>query len=120
MVLVNPGVALSTPLVFRGLSNRNNAPMPAQLPKFTDLAAFAAFLAAQRNDLEPPALAIAPVIGTVKQALTAQQGCYLARMSGSGATCFALFATEDAATSAAQTIKQLYPSWWVQSAPMVE
>ncbi|MFM2350186.1 MAG: 4-diphosphocytidyl-2-C-methyl-D-erythritol kinase [Pseudomonadota bacterium] len=120
MVLVNPGVAVSTPMVFRGLENRNNAPMPAQLPKFTDLAAFAAFLAAQRNDLEPPALAIAPMIGTVKQALAAQKGCYLARMSGSGATCFALFATEYAANIAAQTITQLYPSWWVQSASLVD
>ena len=92
VVLVNPGVGVATPAVFKALPRKDNPAMSA-VPACDGLAEFAAWLADQRNDLEGPAQALAPVIGDVKAALSAQAGCLLARMSGSGATCFGLFAT---------------------------
>jgi 4-diphosphocytidyl-2-C-methyl-D-erythritol kinase len=65
-----------------------------------------------RNDLEGPARAIAPVIGAVTDLFAAQPGVTLARMSGSGATCFALFDSEAARTAAAQAIRSAQPDWW--------
>lgn len=116
LVLVNPGIAVSTPEVFRGLERRDNPPMPETLPVFADTPALAAFLRAQRNDLEAPARHIAPVIGDAIAALTDQPGCLLARMSGSGATCFGLFAAEAAAQAAADQLRGRQPGWWIQAA----
>jgi 4-diphosphocytidyl-2-C-methyl-D-erythritol kinase len=113
LVLANPGVAVPTPAVFRALTKRDNAPMPGVLPQFATLAALAAFLHAQRNDLEPPAMQLAPVIASCKAALAAQRGCLLARMSGSGATCFGLFADERAAIAAEAALQAAEPGWWV-------
>lgn len=118
LVLVNPRVQVSTPAVFRGLSRKDNAPMPDLPPRLGSLAEFAAFLATQRNDLEAPAMALAPVIGTVRDALAAQPGCALARMSGSGATCFGLFADAGAAAAAAGAVQAAHPEWWVAAAAM--
>jgi 4-diphosphocytidyl-2-C-methyl-D-erythritol kinase len=87
--------------------------MPDALPDWPDAAALAGWLAAQRNDLEPPARAIAPAIDGVLAALTALPGALFARMSGSGATCFALFAREDAAQDAALALRTDQPAWWV-------
>lgn len=115
LVLVNPRVQISTPTVFKGLARKDNAPMPADLPRFGTVADLAAFLNAQRNDLEAPAQAAEPVIAVVKAALGAQQGCHLARMSGSGATCFGLFADASAAKAAAQAIRAAHPLWWVEA-----
>lgn len=112
LVLVNPGVAVSTPAVFRILARRDNAPMPA-IPPFSDTVALAAFLAAQRNDLQEPAIGLAPVIADALGALAARPACLLARMSGSGATCFGLFADEAAAAAAAAGLQQEKPNWWV-------
>jgi 4-diphosphocytidyl-2-C-methyl-D-erythritol kinase len=78
----------------------------------------AAFLAVQRNDLEAPALQAEPVIALAKAALGAQAGCHLARMSGSGATCFGLFANAQTAEAAAATIRAAYPTWWIEAAAM--
>ncbi|HQT89074.1 MAG TPA: 4-(cytidine 5'-diphospho)-2-C-methyl-D-erythritol kinase [Acidiphilium sp.] len=110
MVLVNPGVAVATADIFRARSGGFSEPanLPASWP---DATAMAADLAQLRNDLEPPALALEPIIGTVLNALRAQPGCLLARMSGSGATCFALFANAADALSAASALRQ--PGWWV-------
>ncbi|MCC5957895.1 MAG: 4-(cytidine 5'-diphospho)-2-C-methyl-D-erythritol kinase [Rhodobacteraceae bacterium] len=113
LVLVNPRVQVSTPLVFRTLPNRNNAPMPAQWPVWPDAHALAAWLHGQRNDLESPARALAPVISQALRALDAQPDCALARMSGSGATCFGMFATEMAANAAARAVQDQHPDWWV-------
>jgi len=88
MVLANPGVGVATPAVFAALRQRENPPMPEDLPHFGDARELAAFLAAQRNDLESAALTIAPVIGDVLAALRGAQGCLVARMSGSGSTCW--------------------------------
>ena len=118
MVLVNPGLGVATPAVFRALPSKTNAPLP-DIPQFANLPDFAQWLAAQRNDLEPPALLLAPVIASVKATLAAQPGCHLARMSGSGATCFGLFETATQAENAAQTLRQSHPDWWVAATPMI-
>ena len=119
MVLVNPCVAVSTPSVFRALERRENPPMPTPLPPLPDMAALVAFVASQRNDLEAPAIALAPVIADVKAALVAQDGCLLARMSGSGATCFGLFAGQAPAEAAARAIRAAQPGWWAAAAPIM-
>jgi 4-diphosphocytidyl-2-C-methyl-D-erythritol kinase len=66
-----------------------------------------------RNDLTMPALILAPVIGKVLAALRARPGVRYARMSGSGATCFGIFASPDAAEAAAHQIRQAHRDWWV-------
>jgi 4-diphosphocytidyl-2-C-methyl-D-erythritol kinase len=120
LVLVNPGVGVSTPAVFKALARADNAPMPREVPKMRSAAELAAFLSMQRNDLEAPAMALQPVIGRVKAALSAQAGCRVARMSGSGATCFGLFDDPLAAHAAARTIRAAEPAWWVADAPLVQ
>ncbi|MEM1431139.1 MAG: 4-(cytidine 5'-diphospho)-2-C-methyl-D-erythritol kinase [Pseudomonadota bacterium] len=112
-VLVNPRVAVSTPAVFRALKERANPPMPDALPKLADAPALIAWLAGQRNDMEGAARGIAPEIGAVLDALAATPGCGLARMSGSGATCFGLFADEAHAREAAKALGDAHPNWWV-------
>ena len=112
-VLVNPGVAVPTPQVFSRLARRENPPLPDPLPAFADAPTLVDWLAAQRNDLEPPARALAPEIDAVLSALAAAPGCRLARMSGSGATCFGLFPDAAAAERAAQALAR--PGWWVRA-----
>ncbi len=112
-VLVNPGVAVPTGAVFKGLERKDNpamAPLPAQ-PGFGVLIDW---LHEQRNDLEAPAIAAQPVIGEVLEAIAATQGCALARMSGSGATCFGLYASAAEAEAAAGQLKR--DGWWVAAA----
>jgi len=111
-VLVNPRVAVSTPDVFHALSRKSNPPM-TPWPESGGFPAMVRWLSDQRNDLQAPAIALHPVIGTVLSALNVQDGCALSRMSGSGATCFALFATAaDAQAGAARLIAD-HPDWWV-------
>jgi len=112
LVLANPGVALPTAEVFRAL---NGATGPAQAwPRMPASAADLAILLRQRrNDLEAPARFLAPAIDPVLAALKAQTGCLLARLSGSGATCFGLFAESRLAEHAARLMARAYPSWWV-------
>lgn len=119
LVLANPGVETPTAAVFGALTRRDHAPMPEDLPRWTDAAALAGWLAAMRNDLEAPARALFPVIDTVLEALAATPGCLLARMSGSGATCFALFADPAAAAAAARRLATAHPDWWVADAPVL-
>lgn len=119
LVLVNPGVAVSTPAVFKSLARADNAPMPRDVPRLRGAAELAAFVQMQRNDLEVAATVLQPVIGRAKAALTAQAGCLMARMSGSGATCFGLFADPFSANAAARAIQQAEPAWWVADAPML-
>lgn len=114
MVLVNPGVAVSTPAVFSGLASKNSAPLNMPMPKAADTAAWMSWLSDQRNDLQSPACMAHPVIDTVLEKLHSQTGCKLARMSGSGATCFALFEGSDAALDAQNAIQAAHPEWWVR------
>jgi len=118
IVLVNPGVAVSTAQVFSALeiSADEAEPLPAA---FADTAALAASLAQRRNDLEKPARQIAPVIAEVLDSLSAAPACLLARMSGSGATCFGLFADETAALDAADQILRSHADWWVAATRLV-
>lgn len=118
LVLVNPGVAIATPDVFKALPAKNNPALP-DVPGFASALEMAQWLAAQRNDLEGPALQLAPVIGAVKQALATAPGCLLARMSGSGATCFGLFADPAEAQSACAAISAAQPDWWVACGRML-
>ena len=113
LVLVNPRVAVSTPAVFRMLSRRDNPPLPA--PRWADFDSLVAWLVAQRNDLQDPATSLVPQIATVLGALSAQAGCAVARMSGSGATCFGMFAEQAPAQAAAAAIAARHPGWWVQA-----
>jgi 4-diphosphocytidyl-2-C-methyl-D-erythritol kinase len=112
LVLANPGVPVPTAAVFNSLSRRDNPPMRA-LPLFRDAEGLSIFLAAQRNDLEPPARAVAPAVGEVLAALAGQSECRLARMSGSGATCFGLFVSAEPAQAAAAEISRSRRGWWV-------
>lgn len=119
LVLANPGVELSTPRVFAALSRRDNPPVADPPARFPDTAALAAWLADARNDLEAPALSLAPAIGVAKAALAAQPGCLLARMSGSGATVFGLFGSGSAARAASAALSAAQPGWWVAAAALL-
>ena len=116
LLLVNPGLAVATPDVFRARIAAFSPPatLPAAWP---DAAALATTLAALANDLEPPAVQLCPAIATVLQHLRDLPGCLLARMSGSGATCFALFATPAQAEAAAP---RLPAAWWRCAGPLYE
>jgi 4-diphosphocytidyl-2-C-methyl-D-erythritol kinase len=123
-VLVNPRVAVATKDVFQALGLRNGE----LLVGFTDVIRAPAWpeagasveewveaLAASSNDLEEPATRIQPVIGDVISALNATNGAWLARMSGSGATCFAIYENTAEAGRAAEKIRRDRPQWWVHS-----
>ena len=118
VVLVNPGVAVATPAVFAALDRRENPRMPEALPPLDDLPALVAFLRQTRNDLEPAAIRLAPVIAEVRERLRALPGCALARMSGSGATCFGLFGDAAQAGAAAAALRAAEPGWWVTAATL--
>ncbi len=119
IVLVNPGIEVPTGAVFKALGTPDNPPLP-EIPAegWPEAAALAAWLCRARNDLEPPARALVPEIARVIDHLNAQPGCLLARMSGSGGTCFGLFAAEDAASQAAQALQDR-PDWWVAAARLL-
>ncbi len=112
LVLVNPGRGLSTPAVFNALTRRENPPMPDTLPDFPDADALIGFLRDCRNDLAAPAISLMPEIATCLAALN-DAGAELARMSGSGATCFGLFSDAARARAARTVIARAHPSWWV-------
>jgi 4-diphosphocytidyl-2-C-methyl-D-erythritol kinase len=116
-VLVNPGVAVPTRDVFALLGRKPGgavirAPRARALPADHD--ALIELLAAGRNDLERPAIKLQPVISRVLEALRRESGCELARMSGSGATCFGLFSSTRAAAKAARNLAAAQPSWWIK------
>jgi 4-diphosphocytidyl-2-C-methyl-D-erythritol kinase len=113
MVLVNPGIAVSTPAVFKRLQHADNLPLPEIPPAFADPAALVEWLVQTRNDLEAPAIEALPVIADCLAALNETAGCRLARMSGSGATVFGLFADASMAERAAERIAAQHPDWWV-------
>lgn len=118
-VLINPGVPVPTAPVFKALGLKVGDDLPgAAHPEIArELAGpdLLARIAPARNDLEAPALTVAPVIGDALAALRAQDGCRLARMSGSGATVFAIFSDRHAATRAARRLRAANPDWWVSA-----
>jgi 4-diphosphocytidyl-2-C-methyl-D-erythritol kinase len=119
LVLVNPGVAVSTGAVFQRRAGPDSPPLSPWPTAPADAAALADALAATRNDLEPSATALAPDIATALTALAATTGCRLRRMSGSGATCFGVYDDEETARTAAERIVTSAPTWWVRAAPLV-
>jgi 4-diphosphocytidyl-2-C-methyl-D-erythritol kinase len=109
IMLVNPGIAVPTADVFRARQGAWSA--PAALPgSWPDAAAMAADLRALRNDLEPAAVGLQPVIAQVLAAMAGLPGCLMARMSGSGATCVGLFADVGSAEHALGGVRQA--GWW--------
>lgn len=112
-VLVNPGISVSTPAIFKRLEHRDNPPMPTEVPRFGTAQDLTRWLATGRNDLEMPATAQAPVIADVLHRIKATQDCRLARMSGSGATCFGLYPDPQSAREACETLTRRHPDWWI-------
>jgi 4-diphosphocytidyl-2-C-methyl-D-erythritol kinase len=121
LLLVNPGVAVPTGEVFARLDaallteGREEAPPPS----FATLDELLQWLARHPNDLEAPAMEIAPAIGVVLRKLDTLPGALLARMSGSGATCFAIFSDRNDAQDALSILSADYPDWWCAAAPVV-
>jgi len=116
-VLINPGVPVATAPVFKALGLAVGESLPGAvhpaIASGLDADGLLDAIAPARNDLEAPALTVAPTIGDALDALTAQTGCRLARMSGSGATVFAVFTDRHAAVRAARAIRATSPGWWV-------
>jgi 4-diphosphocytidyl-2-C-methyl-D-erythritol kinase len=117
VVLVNPGVLLAAGAVYAALgapSLSGPAKEPTAIPSFAgNFDAVVAYAIARTNDLEPAAVKLVPEIADVLAALRRLDGARLVRLSGSGPTCFALFATDVEATRAAATVATAQPSWWV-------
>ncbi|WP_454685620.1 4-(cytidine 5'-diphospho)-2-C-methyl-D-erythritol kinase [Agrobacterium leguminum] len=109
MVLANPLKAASTPEIFRRLQNKTNPPLPASAT-----IGWMDFLAQSRNDLQPPAQALLPEIGEII-GLLSQEGAALVRMSGSGATCFGIFHSLEAARKAETSLRKKRPGWYFQA-----
>ncbi|MBK5264779.1 MAG: 4-(cytidine 5'-diphospho)-2-C-methyl-D-erythritol kinase [Alphaproteobacteria bacterium] len=105
LLLVNPGAALSTAAVFAGWDQQDRGALPAL--NLSDILSHA------RNDLQSPAMALVPQIADVLAALEGLEGLVFARMSGSGATCFALLRDEIALTRAAADLQNARPDWWI-------
>lgn len=103
-LLVNPGVGVSTAAVFARWNATDSGPLGSG--SALDLAL------SGRNDLEPAARSLAPVIGATLDLLAAQPGVVLSRMSGSGATCFALFDRVTDRAAAARAVAAAHPAWW--------
>jgi len=116
-VLVNPLMPLATAAVFAARDAPFAPPMPLRrVPASTE--SLVAAVARRRNDLEAPALRLLPAVADVLAEIAACEGCRLARMSGSGATCFGLLADPESAAAAATAIRGRRPAWWVAAGPM--
>ncbi|WP_353255208.1 4-(cytidine 5'-diphospho)-2-C-methyl-D-erythritol kinase [Hyphomonas sp.] len=117
-VLVNPGALCPTGPVFRAYDASGGGgdfALIGDMPQLPDAAGLSRWLTLQRNDLEAPAIALVPAIGAALSALRAQPGVQLARMSGSGATCFALCESAGSARALAAALKAQHPDWWVEA-----
>ncbi|WP_417842471.1 4-(cytidine 5'-diphospho)-2-C-methyl-D-erythritol kinase [Thalassospira sp.] len=120
LVLVNPGKAVSTPAIFAARDGDfTDAGSWATDASFADVTSLATALRDCRNDLTLPAVTLLPEICDVLDALARADGCLLARMSGSGATCFGLYPDAQLADTAATTIAGANPDWWVQACKIV-
>lgn len=116
-VLVNPGVALGTAEVFACYDGAGSGEA-ALAGTFPVARALARALSERRNDLEPAARALAPAVGETLRLIGETPGCLLARMSGSGATCFGLFENSIDAEAAAEIVRRAEPNWWIEATAM--
>ena len=123
-VMVNPCIPVATKDVFQALGLRHGELLvgatdvmraPAWPEEGSSVEDWVEALSSGSNDLEAPATRIQPVIGEVLSALSATNGAWLARMSGSGATCFAIYENTAEAQRAAQKIRLDHPGWWVHA-----
>lgn len=117
IVLVNPGVPVSTAEVYRRFDAAGafgDVEPPAAPEAFETAAELAGWLCVQRNDLEAAAIATAPEVGSVLETLANEPEALLARVSGSGGTCFALCASDIEAESLAERLEAMAPSWWIK------
>ena len=120
-VLVNPGIALATKDVFAALASTTSGGLaervheraisPDEIP--AERTGMLSFLREHRNELEEPAISLAPPVADALSTLRATPGCELARMSGSGATCFGIFGSAGAALAAARALRASHPRWWI-------
>ncbi|MFH1807091.1 MAG: 4-(cytidine 5'-diphospho)-2-C-methyl-D-erythritol kinase [Pseudomonadota bacterium] len=114
IVLVNPGTAVSTPKIFAARAGEfTDNDLWDRHARFDTIEDLVTALQDCRNDLTYAAIGLSPEICDVIAALGAEEGCLLARMSGSGATCFGLYGTPDAAQKAAKILHEAHPDWWV-------
>ena len=115
MVLVNPGVGVSTPAVFNALTEKANGGLAPPDGGFADIVSLRSWLSENsRNDLQPAAARLCPVIETCLSALNGS-GAAFARMSGSGATCFGLYRDAASAADAVAAISRVHPGWFVHA-----
>ena len=113
IVLVNPNVGVSTPAIFKSLASKNNPPLIAPTDAIDQAAPFTGWINDCRNDLQPPAIVHCEEVSTCLDALTNCNGSLVARMSGSGATCFGLFETDEDAKRAADKLQTEHSDWWI-------
>ena len=121
-VLVNPRLPLPTAQVYRALAAGPASVVgqpPAPPGPFFNLASLVEVMRAHGNDLERPAISLLPAIADIEAALAAQPGCCIAAMSGSGPTCFGIFAEKAEAQNAAGALTRTYPRWWVVATQVV-
>ncbi|MDU6731759.1 MAG: 4-(cytidine 5'-diphospho)-2-C-methyl-D-erythritol kinase, partial [Bradyrhizobium sp.] len=123
-VMINPRVPVATKDVFQALGLKPGDLLvgvtdvltaPSWPTAGASIGDWVSALDQVKNDLEPPALKVQPIIGTVLGALRASHGVLLARMSGSGATCFAIYGSEADANAAGAQISADHPEWWVHA-----
>jgi len=117
-VLVNPRVPVKTPAIFKALGLQPGQELSTgahPAPDASSPEALLALLRISRNDLEPPALQIQPLIGEALGLMRETDGCRFARMSGSGATVFGIYDDCEAAAEAAKAVKNVRADWWVKA-----
>jgi len=117
ILLINSKSKVSTPEVFRNITIPSEAPI-VEATEFATTDHLLASLKVCRNDLQLAALKVAPDILQALSVIDAQSGCGLARMSGSGATCFGIFESRADAEAAASNIAREFPDWWVKAMPV--
>lgn len=117
MLLVNPGVGVSTPQVFQKLAWTSHAARQAMpsLPEAATKDAVITWLKRTKNDLQEPAIRLVPEIAATLDALQSTPGCKLARMSGSGATCFGIYENPHAVVNGSRQIRSKHAHWWISS-----
>ena len=119
IVLANPLIEVPTGAIFKRLDGFADPVAPDGLDDLQSFDDLIAFLKQCLNSLEAPAIEVEPVIADVLSEMSGLPGCALARMSGSGATCFGLFSNQGQAAAAASALRANYPDWWIEQGPVL-